>query len=113
MDNTENTEIIENESVEVVTPEEVLEETSSESEAIPEEDAKSGKNYPTQVVLTIRTIVGVYVAYLAYQIITSKEEIQPLMWVPIVIFIVAGAALVITSIKHFVCGEYEGGKKDV
>ena len=113
MDNTENTEIIENESVEVVTPEEVLEETPNESEAIPEEDVKSGKNYPTQVVLTIRTIVGVYVAYLAYQIITSKEEIQPLMWVPIVIFIVAGAALVITSIKHFVCGEYEGGKKDV
>ena len=73
----------------------------------------TGKNYPTQVVLTIRMIVGIYVAYLAYQIITSKEEIASLMWVPIVIFIVAGAALVITSVKHFVCGEYEGGKKDV
>ena len=76
-------------------------------------ETTKGKNYPTQVVLTIRMIVGIYVAYLAYQIITSKEEIASLMWIPIVIFIVAGAALVITSVKHFVCGEYEGGKKDV
>ncbi|MCR5672422.1 MAG: hypothetical protein K6F87_01750 [Lachnospiraceae bacterium] len=114
MDNTENTEIIENEDTKDIMCDMIANDTPKESsEEISEEDVKSGKNYPTQVVLTIRTIVGVYVAYLAYQIITSKEEIPPLMWVPIVIFIVAGAALVITSIKHFVCGEYEGGKKDV
>ena len=98
MDNTENLTV----------------EDAAAGESDPGNSEKSSKKtYPTQAVLTIRMIVGVYVAYLAYQIITSKEEIPPLMWVPIVIFIIAGAALVITSVKHFVCGEYEGGKKDV
>lgn len=71
---------------------------------------KNGKNYPTQTVLTIRAIVGGYVVYLAYQIITSKNEITPLMWAAVALFIAAGSALVIMSVKHFICGEYEGGK---
>lgn len=71
------------------------------------------KNYPTQVVLTIRTIVGAYVIYLAYQIITSDEEVTGWMWAAVALFIVAGAALVIMSVKHFIMGEYEGGKRDV
>ena len=68
--------------------------------------------YPTQVVLSIRAIVGGYLMYLAYQIITSDSEITTLMWIAVGIFILAGAALVIMSVKHFICGEYEGGKKD-
>ena len=77
-----------------------------------EKNDKNNKNYPSQTVLTIRAIVGGYVIYLAYQIITSKSETTPLMWAAIVLFIVAGSALVIMSVKHFICGEYEGGKKD-
>ena len=82
----------------------------------PEEDKEtkgSKNNYPTQIVLTIRTIVGAYVMYLAYQIITSDSEVTPFMWAAIVLFIVAGAGLVIMSVKRFITGEYEGGKKDV
>ncbi len=75
------------------------------------EEKKSA--YPTQTILTIRAIVGGYVMYLAYQIIMSDGEISPWMWAAIAVFIVAGSALVITSVKHFICGEYEGGKKDV
>ncbi len=95
-------------------PEYKVEETKEEiipEETAPEEEKKS--NYPTQVVLTIRTIVGAYVAYLAYQIITSDSEITPFLWVAVIIFIIAGVGLVVMSVKHFICGEYEGGKKDV
>ncbi len=83
----------------------------NEVNEITEEPRK--KNYPTQVVLTIRTIVGAYVFYLAYQIVTSGDEISIPMWAAVVLFLVAGAGLVIMSVKHFICGEYEGGKKDV
>ncbi|MCR5301180.1 MAG: hypothetical protein K6E49_01940 [Lachnospiraceae bacterium] len=78
-----------------------------------EDETGEKRSFPTQVVLTIRTIVGAYVIYLAYQIITSDEEVTPWMWAAVVLFIVAGAALVIMSVKHFIMGEYEGGKKDV
>lgn len=78
-----------------------------------EEEPVKRNNYPTQVVLTIRTIVGAYVIYLAYQIITSDSEVTPFMWAAVALFIIAGAALVIMSVKHFIMGEYEGGKKDV
>ncbi len=90
---------------------ETEEETAVEEVTAPEEEVKKN-NYPTQVVLTIRTIVGAYVIYLAYQIITSGSEITPLLWVAVAVFIVAGVGLVIMSVKHFICGEYEGGKKD-
>ena len=70
-------------------------------------------NFPTQAVLTIRAIVGIYVLYLAYQIITSDSEKTPFMWVAVGIFIIAGIGLTAMSIKHFVCGEYQGGKKDL
>ena len=79
-----------------------------------EEEKEPGKtNFPTQMNLTIRAIVGGYVVYLAYQIITSKSEMTPLMWAAVAVFIVAGVGLVAMSVKHFVCGEYEGGKKDI
>ena len=77
------------------------------------EDAEKKKTYPTQVVLTIRMIVGIYVFYLAYQIVTSPDELSVPMWAAVVLFFVAGAGLAVMSIKHFICGEYEGGKKDV
>ena len=83
------------------------------SDAVKEEasDEKS-RNYPTQAALIIRAIVGGYVAYLAYQIATSKSEVTPVMWAAVAIFTVAGVGLVAMSVKHFVCGEYEGGSRD-
>ena len=56
---------------------------------------------------------GVYVVYLAYQIITSGDEKSIPIWAAVVLFIVVGSVLAIMSIKHFICGEYEGGKKDI
>ncbi len=77
----------------------------------PNEPEKS--NFPTQMNLTIRAIVGGYVTYLAYEIITSESEMTPLMWAAVAVFIFAGVGLIAMSIKHFICGEYEGGKKDI
>ena len=97
-----------------IVEEPVGQETEGEKEtAVAPEEEKGGSRFPTQTVLTIRTIVGAYVLYLAYQIITSDNEVTIPMWVAVAVFIVAGVALVIMSIKHFICGEYEGGKKDI
>lgn len=76
------------------------------------QNESKGRNFPTQAALIIRALVGGYVAYLAYQIATSKSEITPIMWAAVAVFTVGGVGLVIMSIKHFICGEYEGGSKD-
>ncbi len=103
---------MENEAIETV---ENIEDPQTATEDPDTENAEPEKkpNYPTQAVLTIRTIVGAYVVYLAYQIMTSGNEITIPMWAAVALFIVAGSGLVIMSVKHFICGEYEGGKKDV
>ncbi|MBR2530218.1 MAG: hypothetical protein IKE35_04235 [Lachnospiraceae bacterium] len=90
------------------TEEEIIEESLPEGEKTKEDH----HNFPTQAVLTIRAIVGIYVVYLAYQIITSDSEITPWMWGAVGLFIVAGSGLVVMSVKRFICGEYVGGKKD-
>ncbi len=72
----------------------------------------SKKNYPTQLALTIRILVGAYVTYLAYQVATSKDTVTTPMWIAVAIFIIAGVGLIVTSVKHLACGEYEGGRKD-
>ena len=102
----------------------VTEETGTDMQTVTGEDTaensgedvaaeKKKSSYPTQVALGIRAVVGAYVVYLAYQLFTSKNEMTPVMWAAAVLFIVAGVALIGFSIKHYVCGEYEGGKKDV
>ena len=79
-----------------------------------DKDTETGhSNYPTQLALGIRAIVGGYVLYLAYQLITSENELTTLMWIFAGVFVIAGSGLVIMSVKHFLSGEYEGGKKDV
>ena len=101
MENTEN-EIIETGSVEI----------EESANAGPEQEEAKGKTYPTQTVLTIRAIVGGYVMYLAYQIATSENEVTPWMWAAVALFVIAGGFLVGMSVKHFICGEYEGGRGD-
>lgn len=102
-----------------------MEETNSnitEADSVADNEADTGTgevkengsrtNFPTQAVLTIRAIVGGYVLYLAYQIITSDSEISPFMWAAVALFIIAGVALIVMSVKHFILGEYVGGKRD-
>ena len=103
----EASEVKEDAAAEAVTEIETTEETVVDTE--PEEKSKK---YPPQMSLTIRAIVGAYVLYLAYQIATSDSEVTIPMWIAVGIFVIAGTGLVIMSIKHFICGEYEGGKKD-
>ena len=105
MSDIENT-VTENETVE---PVETVEGEIVETE---QKENRGGKSYPTQTLLAIRALVGGYVLYLAYGLFTSKDELTPLMWGAAIVFIVAGVALVVLSIKRFICGEYEGGKKD-
>lgn len=102
--------IMENTETEITVSEPVETEAAASVENTESEPA--GKTWPTQTVLTIRAIVGGYVMYLAYQIITSGNEITPLMWAAVALFIVAGGFLVGMSVKHFICGEYEGGRGD-
>ena len=94
-------EIVETEDIEKVETETVETDT---------EESKTGKSYPTQTLLAIRALVGGYILYLAYGLFTSKDELTPLMWGAAIVFIVAGVALVVLSVKHFICGEYEGGR---
>ena len=108
-ENLENTELTveadteENDTVTAETAETV---ETSETDAVTDAEEETN-NYPTQTVLTIRAIVGGYVLYLAYQIITSGNDITPFMWIAVAIFILAGAGLIIMSIKHFICKEYK------
>ena len=110
MDNTD-TNMIEDAAFEELDKGENANNTDSAVTGSVQEDT-SPSVYPTQVVLSIRAIVGGYLMHLAYQIITSDSEVTSLMWIAVGIFILAGAVLVIMSVKHFICGEYEGGKKD-
>lgn len=92
---------------------EIVEEPGTEVLNDTEQTERPHPNYPTQTVLTIRAIVGAYVLYLAYQIITSGDVISIPMWIGVAVFLIAGTGLVAISVKHLICGEYEGGKKDV
>ena len=88
-------------------------EEQKEHEEQEEQEISEKSAYPTQTLLAIRAIVGGYVIYLAYQLVTSGDKMSIPIWAAVVVFIIAGAALIVLSVKHFICGEYEGGKKDV
>ncbi len=86
--------------------------TQTEEEAASEETTKKSKTLPTQTLLVIRALIGGYVLYLAYGLITSKDEKTTMIYVFTALFLVAGILLISLSIKHFICGEFEGGKAD-
>ena len=73
---------------------------------------KQTRRFPTQAVLTIRVIVGAYVMYLAYQIVTSGEEKPWYIFIFVVLFVVVGILMIAFSLKHLILGEYDGGKAD-
>ncbi len=101
---------IKNEIVETV--EGTVEDASEirESETVKESDA--GSSYPTQMLLTIRALVGGYLLYLTYGLITSEDAKSPMIYVAIAVFLIAGILLIAFSIKRYIKGEYEGGKSD-
>ncbi len=115
---TAETEMTANSETEI--PETLETKPESAEPEIPEDAGQEGEEtserkriLPTQAVLTIRAIVGGYLLYLTYQILTSGSEITILMWLALALFIAAGTGLIIMSVKHLICGEYQGGKKDI
>ena len=70
------------------------------------------KRYPSQVVLTIRVIVGGYVLYLMYQVMGSGDEKSIWMYLVVAILTLIGGAFAVVSLKMLIMGQYEGGKRD-
>lgn len=80
-------------------------ETEETEETAGEENGGKGKT--TQLVLTIRVVVGAYLVYLAYQIFTSENELTIPIKICAALFVVIGAALVIWSGIRFIKKDYD------
>lgn len=72
----------------------------------------SPKRYPTQLVLTIRVLVGAYVLYSVYEVMTSGEDKSMWMYLAVAFIAVAGTVILVWALKMLICGQYEGGKAD-
>ena len=70
------------------------------------------KRYPTQLVLTIRVIVGAYVLYSVYEVMTSGEDKSLWMYLAVAFIAIAGTIILGWALKMLICGQYEGGKAD-
>lgn len=77
-----------------------------------QENAVTPKRYPTQLVLTIRVIVGAYVLYSMYEVLSSGDEKSTLMYVAVALIAVIGLIILVWALKMLICGQYEGGKAD-
>lgn len=93
---------------------EVIENTVVESiETSQEENVNENrKPYPSTGILSIRIIVGLYVLYNMYQVITSDSEKAVYLYVIVVLMTLVALFLVGTSLIHYIKGEYSGGKAD-
>ncbi len=79
-------------------------------------DNNSKRNFPTQGVLSMRLIVGLYLNYLAYTLFKGRTEssMSPFaLYSFIVLFVGIGLFLCVNTIKGYTKGEYIGGKADV
>ena len=78
-------------------------------------DNKEKKKYlPNQSMLAIKAVLGGYLVYLAYDIMSTEILTRPRIGITLfcVLFVIAGIFLVITTIRSFIKGEYIGGKAD-
>lgn len=78
-------------------------------------DNKEKKKYlPNQSMLAIKAVLGGYLVYLAYDIMSTEILTGPRIGITLfcVLFVIAGIFLVITTIRSFIKGEYIGGKAD-
>lgn len=73
---------------------------------------KQERRYPSQLSLTIRVIVGGYLDYEAYSIMTSGLEKSPYIYIAVVAFVIIGTILAAWSLLYLALGKYEGGKAD-
>lgn len=76
---------------------------------------KATKQLPTQMMLMIRGFLGLYLLYLAVDLIKNESMVNPRMIIIIcsVLFVISGIILFILSARSFLRGEYVGGKADI
>jgi len=77
-------------------------------------EKKTKRYLPNQSMLTIRVVVGGYLVYLAYDIVSTEALTVPRIGIILfsILFAVAGLFIVIATIRSFIKGEYIGGKAD-
>ena len=77
-------------------------------------DKKAKKALPTQGMLGIRLIVGGYLVYLAYDILSTESVMVPRVGIILfsILFVIAGSVIVVLTLRSFIKGEYIGGKAD-
>jgi len=75
---------------------------------------KNKQVLPNQGMLFLRGTVGVYLMYLAYDLLRDESKTAPRMTIIIfsIIFAVAGAVIVFGIVRTWIRGEYIGGKAD-
>ena len=80
-----------------------------------EKENKSRKYLPNQSMLAIKVILGGYLVYLAYDIMSTEIYAGPRIGIVLfcILFVVAGIFLIITTARSFIRGEYIGGKADI
>lgn len=66
---------------------------------------------PSKVTLSIRALVAAYLLCLAYELIRDYDTTQNQMviTVGIVVFIVCGAIILVSSIRRLIKGDYDEG----
>lgn len=69
---------------------------------------------PNQAMLFLRGLIGFYLIYLAYELIRDESRVapRPVIIICAILFIIAGAVLVVYIIRSWIRGEYIGGKAD-
>ena len=71
---------------------------------------------PTQMGLMLRTVAGLYLLYLAYSIYNGAGNVEGAEQIAFIaaigIFVIAGAVVVVASLRALQRGEYEGGASD-
>ncbi len=73
------------------------------------------KKLPTQMTLTIRVFIAVYLLYMAVDMIKTEDITNPRMIImgAAALFAVVGVVLIIWVLRTFIRGEYEGGRADI
>ncbi len=75
---------------------------------------KKKKYLPNQSMLAIKAILGGYLVYLAYDVMSTEILTGPRVSITLfcILFVIAGIVLVVTTVRSFIRGEYVGGKAD-
>ncbi len=70
---------------------------------------------PTQTMLWLRGFIGLYLIYLAYELMRGEYGTAPstIFILCSILFFAAGLIIVISMIRSWMKGEYVGGKADI